>query len=91
MEETQIPKRSERIKNRKKSGPPMILIGWGLMWLLLYTVPEEWKSIWLSIVIVVISLLVSFLIDKANINSKIKWIVSLSIYIVGIIIYVLQH
>jgi len=91
MEESQFPKRSEKHKSKWKEGPPTNALLLGSMWIFFELIPQQWKSVWVSALILILSLYISFEFDKLKLSPTLKWGISLSVYGVGLIFSLLSH
>nr|WP_034671585.1 hypothetical protein [Ectobacillus panaciterrae] len=86
----ELPKRSERQKNKKQKEPPEGLFFWGLLWSVGYSIPSQWLSIWSSITVAGCLFYISKKFEKMKLPSQVKWSISCSIFFIGLVVLYLH-
>jgi hypothetical protein len=88
MDNSEYPKRNEMNKRNWKEGPPTIALALGLLWILFEIIPVRWKSVWVSVLILILTLLISIKFGKLELPLVLKWGISLSVYVIGLVFFI---
>jgi hypothetical protein len=91
MEKSQFTKRNERYKNKRKEGPPTLAMGLGLLWIIFAMIPDQWKSTLVSVLILILTFYISIRFDKLKLPLMIKWGIALSVYGIGLVLFLIRY